>query len=1190
MHSAYKNLLGIRPAEGGLASWLGKADVMKPHSAYGFPAGRAQLWKLLGEGTDKFFRKASPQALSKKIGVDIFDSFEALEKSYGTEFAKRARGSPAASLGTRALRKRELSYHRFMRGVDDLLGNPIDRPQAIKDRTAYKSFSPKGRHKDQSISWVIPKATKKSLRGGGYSARFFNRRLLRQVSVHEGLEGIHAERLIGSDGLQKSGRNYLSHHSPGVIADHVRFVTKFGSRGEQKGLKSYLKGQVRDAEWNEFVGGLSEGPRGDLSLYGKGRILRLKRAKKEVARAKKFQSLVEGGYRFSGVRPSSGGHGAAFPKADVMKPHGLDFPGGRKQDFKSGSERSVLYVDVETQGLRRSMSARGQTKRTFQDVVRISQFSVFDPRGEYSQTGQFTNILDHLGKDVDPNNLSEAVLNDLQRKRPKTDSLYRAGFWDKGITRPGNVLRGVLQRHIKATQESPGKAKDISVYGEEFLGNIISRSKKGPTTVKGWNLSYDWKILADEATDRGGKFKSLFDQVMDLSKGPDAKVKWVDVHGRWKQQVFESMMRDRNFTPVHTDYKAVQQFVDKGIAAPDDIGKLLRPHHSLRKFMDDLDEASKGGTKHARKVWTKRFSGKKPLDSNKKIEQIVDILTKSSEKPSYQSFHEAQRQMRLIDGGDEKWLQNVFHETYSEFIGDQKHVSLVGKGIREQTGAAIGIFDDAFNFILGGRQSQVGDMAMAAAQERWEDKLPTQFRALEQVLKGQVHDSDVDTKLTSALDGIFDFMDKQEGAYDNQFHALFQGQMERTKHYQAGMHELLESKLADKGVVRHAAAAERTIVGKIKEHGSKLFGRLEQVTGMQPKVMGAWGVLGLSAAYLLNERNDDADAVNAFHAIRDPHGAWEQIAGITPSGDTKTDFGSGRNPMNQLLGTPYGAQVEWIGASQLGLRGDFLYASILEQNQPNEVMRKGTWIGEMVADTLKDSISGSEQYVAIPELGIHGQIDIHLASGIPMEIKTVETAEKLKSLAGPKAAAVSQANFYALATGKPHAYVAYFSRENPGDYKLFKVHADRQRLLADRQEVLQAQRMAVDSGQKRWEPFQSSRFISLNNPGIGLERLWDTFSSTFKPLALSSPANVPLGNYPRAMNSFDAISRLEDYGKHKRAAFYSNGAGGVVQQLHRGAKGAKIRDQRTRLSRVSPNMSTSRAPCPVNRASRCEAR
>jgi len=81
VHSAYKNLLGIRPAEGGLASWLGKADVMKPHSAYGFPAGRAQLWKLLGEGTDKFFRKASPQALSKKIGVDIFDSFEALEKS-----------------------------------------------------------------------------------------------------------------------------------------------------------------------------------------------------------------------------------------------------------------------------------------------------------------------------------------------------------------------------------------------------------------------------------------------------------------------------------------------------------------------------------------------------------------------------------------------------------------------------------------------------------------------------------------------------------------------------------------------------------------------------------------------------------------------------------------------------------------------------------------------------------------------------------------------------------------------------------------------------------------------------------------------------------------------------------------------------------------------------------------------------
>jgi hypothetical protein len=269
-----------------------------------------------------------------------------------------------------------------------------------------------------------------------------------------------------------------------------------------------------------------------------------------------------------------------------------------------------------------------------------------------------------------------------------------------------------------------------------------------------------------------------------------------------------------------------------------------------------------------------------------------------------------------------------------------------------------------------------------------------------------------------------------------------------------------------------------------------------------------------------------------------------------------------------------------------------LYESILrEEQEDNEILRKGTWVGRLVSNALHDSIAGAEEYVALPSVGIHGYIDIMLASGIPMEVKTVSNNKALKSLRGPKSAAVSQANFYALATNAPYSYVAYFARDDPSQYRLFKVDANPERLLSDRVEVLQAYQTAQEAGLYQ-PPVFPSRFFSFENPLSGISRLQEQVWETIvPPVRVWNPMPENHGVYPRAVNAFDAVPALRDYGHTKHQAFYRTGHGGLVQLMHSEAKGAKIKDQRTRLKRVHPQLATTRSSVMhCNRASRCEVR
>lgn len=911
-------------------------------------------------------------------------------------------------------------------------------------------------------------------------------------------------------------------------------------------------------------------------------------------------------FQIKGIRPSSGSPASWITKKDVIKSHYPDFPAARTQPFKTGTTRRI-YFDLETQGLQRFQKELGRGRG---DPLLISQFSVFDPTGRHEMSGRFTNILEHL-TGVDPENIPDDLLKQLSKRRLTTDRLWSvAGWWDVGVRDRENVLHSVLKRHLQVqakTYVSPLKkirgkdikvtVKDPSKYVEEFLGGLLDEVREGKTDqiqVRGWNIGYDWGRLEEAAYLGGEGTRDLLSQVKSYSKGGrlPPKIKWVDVHSRWRQVLFETMRKSKSYTPTFLDYSMVDSYVSKGILKPKgkELEKLLAPHDALRSLMDELNQAAgklkAGDPSGASDVWRGRFLGKRTRASGKQIDQVVQILTKASDSPTYTSFHQAQLELRKLDKND-PWVRNLFDIAYEKELGrHQGHVSLLGKSIRDQGSAAdIGLVDDAFSFVRGGKQSEVGNVLMAAAKERWDNKLPKTFLDLEDLLSGQVHDSDVDKLISASIDEAFDYIEPTaKGLYDEKLRSLVVKRAAGTEHIEAGVHSVLREAAQKRGPKGYAQA-----VLEAGRPAIDIFKRIPQLFNVKPGVF--WGITGLtaSAAILLSDKEEKPVFTEG---IREPDGAWSQIAGIEPSGDTKTDFGSGRNPIMQMLGYPHGPQVEWIGAGQLGLRGDNLYESIVDDtDQDSEIMRKGTWIGQLVAITLQDSIAGSEEYVALPDLGIHGQIDILLASGIPLEVKTVGSVDVLKSLRGPKSSAISQANFYALATQAPFSYVAYFSRDDPSKFRLFKVNADYPRLLSDRAEVIQAQDIATSSGQKRWEPFQSSRFMSLNNPGIGLERMWDTFySQAVPPVRIYNPMAVPEGTYPRATNAYDAIPKLRDYAHLKRETFRSKGHGGVVQHLHREAKGAKIREQRTRLSRVQPSMYSTRAPNPKNRASRCEVR
>lgn len=149
---------------------------------------------------------------------------------------------------------------------------------------------------------------------------------------------------------------------------------------------------------------------------------------------------------------------------------------------------------------------------------------------------------------------------------------------------------------------------------------------------------------------------------------------------------------------------------------------------------------------------------------------------------------------------------------------------------------------------------------------------------------------------------------------------------------------------------------------------------------------------------------------------------------------------------------------EYISSSSLGIQseadllgrvydpvvGDLIRGQNYDQSKKlNKITTAGTAAHNRIAAAMINAghAKKSEAYVEDYKNKVYGTIDVILNSGAPLEIKTV-SAKEMQTISRPKKEHISQANFYALATNQPYAYIQYYSREDSQSPKTFTVQAD----------------------------------------------------------------------------------------------------------------------------------------------------
>lgn len=166
-----------------------------------------------------------------------------------------------------------------------------------------------------------------------------------------------------------------------------------------------------------------------------------------------------------------------------------------------------------------------------------------------------------------------------------------------------------------------------------------------------------------------------------------------------------------------------------------------------------------------------------------------------------------------------------------------------------------------------------------------------------------------------------------------------------------------------------------------------------------------------------------------------------------------------------IAGAAYGAyslitggdSTAYVAAGMLGQRGNILLdylqkGSDLEEMTPRQQARVQT--GEAVHKIIQQRMLqageavGSELHVKSKALGVQGYIDVMMPGGIPMEIKTIE-GENISSITRPKAAHMSQLNFYMHSVGAPYGVLRYAMQDDPEVFIDFKLPYEPGRLIAD---------------------------------------------------------------------------------------------------------------------------------------------
>jgi hypothetical protein len=1193
--------VGIRPPRGGHAPWMPKRDVMKPHPPE-FPGGRAQDWR------------GSPE--KRSLSHDLFGWFE----GEGVKLTKKQR----VAIRWNALTDPEKTA-KVLEHLHQL--DPERRPKLTKPflKMFESTLTPEARYlryeqvhgpgspSGSNISYVHGRTPRWERAPGQKAYQPSHGRTPEQV----------LGRPVGTPAQRKPNvwrtwrkqypevwqRERTAARGAGTVLQTLR-----GAGGAPIDLTEVSDGQLDQlyAHFNRQRKGQYAGvldptghghPGGDIAFVrAEMARIRRERMRRQVAPAvaekhKPAQPKTSPRKGLIAIKPPAKSvivHGQQPPQIPGRKPT-TPFSGGSalstwvRRAADDDPWVTTLY-DVESEGLRRT----GKFGREPHHALRQSQVAWRTPLpgGKVIKRSYYTQIFDderlkYWGVNLESTGLGsgktarEMVLPKGFIKEMMTPRGGRAGFFDVGIAEPDNPLFDIFRRHLEFHLRTPEQERSAQWVVQEQLMDLL----EGPLDVEGiygtkgkrlhqfglrhgakrtlaaWNLSFDWGRTVSDT--RGTGLSYLLEELEMYKKA--GKFRHDDSRTRWAEFVFDMMKDDPEYAPRYTVTRRINALRAKlapgAVPTTEQLYGLTTTHDSLRAFLDDWVMAGRqSSVGESGKIWKERL-GEGPV-----ADKVADILARASQAGTFHDYERAAVQIRDLSKTDPSIGKEAVRLIDRTWKPAQGHMSILGKATR---GRETDLYETAFHYVLGGKQAHLVDLFSGMKTETGDPFWPD----LVKIIKSQeyiAHEAVADAAAEQSLVNLFQDLNRPD-ADPGRIRTARQA-LKEENFLAAGVMENLRNRGVGTGVPD----------GPIPTAGSggKVITAVKDIAA---KHMGGWRTAAAGVAfgggllYMLTERNRELEGV------RQPDTIWREVEGISPSGDTRSDFGSGRNPLAQLLGTPYSPQVQWIPAGQLGMRGDQLYQAILEDSPESETLRKGAWVGRVVAQALGGQIAGQEHYVSDPYLGIHGYIDILLQSGIPMEVKTVASLDQLKGLKAPKRAAVSQANFYAHAIGAPYSYVAYFARDDPSQYRLFRVDYDSQRIMTDRQVVMEAYDTALELGQYQSTASGNMRILQAN----GLEKVWSNFKSNIMGVERYGPTPAL---YPRATNAFDAVAPLRDYGHYKHTKYRMVGHGGFVQSMHYSAKGSRIRDQKTRLQRVNPMVpQTPRPVCHPN-GSRCEAR
>jgi len=838
---------------------------------------------------------------------------------------------------------------------------------------------------------------------------------------------------------------------------------------------------------------------------------------------------------------------------EAMKPDHPGFPGGRAQEY---------FLDLETQGLRTSRWDRwlGVPARRDIDALELSQvsfarkttkgleFILGDAEGqqkaftdiinpELLQQHKIGSVDDLAGKHASP------FLNALSQQNVK-------GYWDSAIHVEGNTLRGVLERHVQHVVQGGETQKSIG-YVDQMLSTMLKDIDSGENVhLSGWNVGFDWGRIREVAQGDERVMRKVRRLMTAQAQGT---FKIQDKSRHFKSMVWDAMVADPSVVPSFTDYAKLEQVVKKG----GDPKHALVEHSAMRDFMDvmsESDDAMRQSRLHSR--FTDALeAGADPHLAQELTERLSGVRT-------YADWEEAAHGLKQTDDHT-RALRNLFERGFKPHGGKMstRHMSLLGAA-----GRGDGVLDTGFSFVLGWKQENVAEALV--------DVLPeTQANELRELMKRGVHDSDIDVLLSEQVGRHLEDI-AAAGPNDTRFKALIGNTIQNTDAMASDVSARMQLMLQLKREVANAQANQSM-------DAARAINKVDDMKGNK----GIWlaGMMAASGLYMLQSWNQSPEEIEVRtpRAVRQPTSYWDQISGIDPSQLHKanvSDFGSGRDVFTQLLGGSYSPNIDWVPASALGMRGKQLDSALGEyesghyQNTAGpgtpsrfqETVMLGNYYHSVATHMFGDAIESIEYPVRDPYLKVSGRVDAVLKSGIPLEIKTVETAEDVMQMREGKPTHVSQANFYAYALNQPYAYLGYFARDNPQVFRFFRVPVDHNRLMQDYAASQTSLGELRDKGMtsKVRKDFQSipdriyHDFMPFSEEGVHY---------------VDHDHMVMPGVAPGALNPIPAMDRPGDFAHLLRQRFQNMGYGGFVQNAGRMNK-SKIADKFRRSADANPAM------------------